>query len=168
MSWLILFLETIAVNNYPCKPLVHFWLHHTALVRGFWISRKGGTGGGGWGCLQRYMHMVAARLGCERAMVGIRRATPRPDCMDRLRTCYSLLVEVSGREVSLGSEQVFDNWECWLLHEWAWSRSWVCLLKLEVDMGSVLESELVQKQRYGALRHVWVKSSLKWNNWEFI
>ena len=31
------------------------------------------------------MHMVAARLGFEKAMVGTRRATPRPDCMDRLR-----------------------------------------------------------------------------------
>ena len=30
------------------------------------------------------MHMVAARLGCERAMVGTRRATSHPDCMDRL------------------------------------------------------------------------------------
>ena len=29
--------------------------------------------------------MVAARLGFEKAMVGTRWATPRPDCMDRLR-----------------------------------------------------------------------------------
>ena len=27
------------------------------------------------------MHMVAARLGCERAMVGTSWATPRPECM---------------------------------------------------------------------------------------
>ena len=30
----------------------------------FCISRKGGTGGGGWGHPQDDMHMAAARLGC--------------------------------------------------------------------------------------------------------
>ena len=34
---------------------------------------------------------------------------------------------------------------CMLVNEWAWSRSRVCLLRLEVDLGSVLESELGQK-----------------------
>ena len=29
-----------------------------------------------------------------------------------------------------------------LVNEWVWSRSRDCLLRLEVDMGSVLESEL--------------------------
>ena len=29
---------------------------------------------------------------------------------------------------------------CMLVNEWAWSRSRVCLLRLEVDLGSVLES----------------------------
>jgi len=38
-----------------------------------------------------------------------------------------------------------------LVNEWAWSGSRVCLLRLEVDLGSVLESELVQKWRYRAL-----------------
>ena len=43
---------------------------------------------------------------------------------------------------------------CMLVNEWAWLKS-VCLLRLQVDMGSVLESELGQKWRYGALkRHV--------------
>ena len=37
------------------------------------------------------MHMVAARLGCERAMDGTRWATSRPDRMDRKH--YSNLVE---------------------------------------------------------------------------
>ena len=35
------------------------------------------------------MHMVAARLGFEKAMVGTRWATPRPDCVDMLRKHYS-------------------------------------------------------------------------------
>ena len=41
---------------------------------------------------------------------------------------------------------------CMLIDEWAWSKSQVCLLRLEVDLGSVLESELSQKWRYGALK----------------
>ena len=31
---------------------------------------------------------------------------------------------------------------CMLVNEWAWSKPRVCLLMLELDMGSVLESEL--------------------------
>ena len=50
----------------------------------FCVSRKGGTGGGGCGHRLGAVHMVAARLGFEMAMVGTGRATPRPDCMDRL------------------------------------------------------------------------------------
>ena len=37
---------------------------------------EGGTGGGGWGHLQDAVHMVAARLGFEKAMVGTGRASP--------------------------------------------------------------------------------------------
>ena len=46
---------------------MHFWLHHSVqkddlrtLARGFCISRKGGTGGGGWGHLVGDIYMVAA------------------------------------------------------------------------------------------------------------
>ena len=42
--------------------------------------------------------------------------------------------------------------QCMLVNEWAWLRSLVCLLRLEVDLGSVLESELGQIGKYGALR----------------
>ena len=35
------------------------------------------------------MHMVAARLGFEKAMVGTQKATPRPDCMDRRGKHYT-------------------------------------------------------------------------------
>ena len=34
---------------------------------------------------------------------------------------------------------------CMLVNEWAWLKSRVLLLMLEVDFGSVLESELGQK-----------------------
>ena len=55
-------------------------------------SRKGGTGGGGWGHPQGDMHMVAARLGCQSAMVGTGWANSCHGCMDRLRKRYSYLV----------------------------------------------------------------------------
>ena len=53
------------------------------------ISRKrgtggGGIGGGGWGHPQGDMHMVAARLSCQNAMVGTMWANSCPGCMDRL------------------------------------------------------------------------------------
>ena len=38
---------------------------------------------------------------------------------------------------------------CMLVNKWVWSKSSVCLQTLEVDMGSVLESEL---WRYGILK----------------
>ena len=41
------------------------------------------------------MHMVAARLGCQSAMVGTGLANSCPGCMDRLRKCYLYLVEGS-------------------------------------------------------------------------
>ena len=95
--------QSILVN--PLNPIVHFWLHHTAhcaekivsacYMRRFCVSRKGGTGGGGWGHPQGGMHMVAARLGCQSAMVGTGWANSCPGCMDRLRKRYSHLVEGS-------------------------------------------------------------------------
>ena len=41
---------------------------------------------------------------------------------------------------------------CMLVNEWAWLGTPVGLLRLEVDLSSVLESELEQKWRYGALK----------------
>ena len=47
-------------------------------MRWFRVSRKGGTGGSGWGHLQGAVHMEAARLGFEKALVGTGRTTPPP------------------------------------------------------------------------------------------
>ena len=76
-----------------------FWLHHTAhckslcaLCARFCVSRKGGTGGVGWGHPAGDMHMVAAQLGCQSAMVGTGLANSCPGCMDRLTKRYSYLV----------------------------------------------------------------------------
>ena len=38
------------------------------------------------------------------------------------------------------------------VNEWVWLKSRDCLLRPEVDMGAVLESELGEKWRYGALK----------------
>ena len=98
------------------------------------------------------MHMVAARLGFEKTMVGTRWATPRHDCMDRLRKHHSHLAEgwFLARKAawSLSGCTGTNSADYYaLVNEWAWSKSRDCLLRLEVDMGSVLESELGQKWR---------------------
>ena len=95
------------------------------------------------------MHMVAARLGFEKAMVGTRWATPRPDCMDRLRKYYSHLAEgwLLARKAawSLSGCMATNSADYYMLvNEWVWSKSRDCLLRPEVDIGSVLESELGQ------------------------
>ena len=76
---------------------------------GFWISRKGGTEGGGWGHPQGDVHVVDSRLGCEKVMVGTGWATSHPECMDKLTKHYSVLVGglISGKEGCLGSEWVY-------------------------------------------------------------
>jgi len=105
------------------------------------------------GHLQGAVHMVAARLGFEKAMVGTRRATPCPDCMNRLRKHYPHFAEglflarkaawaLSGCMATTSADYYM------LVHEWVWSKSRDCLLWPEVDTGAVLESELGQKWRY--------------------
>ena len=103
---------------------MYFWLYHTAhcaekivctLAHGFCINKKCGTGGGGWGHLQGDMHTVAARLGCQRAMLGIRWVNSHPGYMDSLREntiLSSCRVLISGKEGCLDSECVYGNQEC--------------------------------------------------------
>ena len=74
------------------------------------------------------VQVVAARLGFEKAMVGTRRATQHPDCMDRLRKHYSHLAEgwflarkaawaLSGCMASNSAD--FNM----LVNEWVWPKS---------------------------------------------
>ena len=103
------------------------------------------------------MHMVAARLGCQSAMVGTGWATSCPGCVDRLRKRYSHLVGGSflakKAAWALSGCMTTESADCcMLINEGVWSRSQVCLLRLEVDLDSVLESELGQKWRYGVLK----------------
>ena len=60
---------------------------------------------------------------------------------------------ISGREGCLHGCMTTESADyCMLINEWAWLRSQVCLLRLEVDLGSGFESELGQKWRYGGLK----------------
>ena len=55
---------------------------------------------------------------------------------------------VSGREAACtlsGCLTTQSAEYCMLVNEWAWLRSQLCLLRLEVEFGTVLESELGQK-----------------------
>ena len=95
--------------------------------------------GGGWGHPQGDMHMVAARLGCQSAMVGTGWVTFCPGCMDRLRKRYSQLVGGSflGGKVAWTLSGCMTTWTlsgcmttksadyCMFVNEWAWSRSQV-------------------------------------------
>ena len=101
--------------------------------------------------------MPAARLGCKMTMVGTRWANSRPGCMSKLRKRYS---HHSGGSFLAGKHclalsgclPIKSADQCMLVNEWAWLMSQVCLLRLEVQLASVLESELGQKWRYGALK----------------
>ena len=71
---------TLLLN--PKLPFGYIILRVSAgYARWFCVSRKGGTGGGGWVHPQGGMHMVAAGLGCESAMVGTVWANSCPGCM---------------------------------------------------------------------------------------
>ena len=102
-------------------------------------------------------HSTLCRVTCtwwlldffERAMVGTRWTTSCPDCMDRLR---KYLVEgwfpARTAAWALSGYMATDSADhCMLINEWLWSKSRDCLLKLELDISSVLESELGQKGR---------------------
>ena len=65
--------------------------------------------------------------------------------MDRLRKHYTLRRFISDKESCLGSERVESADYYMLVNGWAWLRSQVCFLRLEVDLGLGLESELRQK-----------------------
>ena len=78
------------------------------------------------------MHMVAARLGCKRVMVGTRWANSCPGYIDGLRKRYSHLVEGSflARKAAWALNGCMTTKSadyCMVVNEWAWLRSRVCL-----------------------------------------
>ena len=64
-------------------------------ARWFCISRKGGTGGGGWGYPQGDLHMVAVVAVCRNALVGTGWSNSCLVCTNRLRKHCSHIVESS-------------------------------------------------------------------------
>ena len=76
------------------------------------VSRKGGTGGGGWGYPQGAVQMGLTRFGCEKVMVWTRWATSQPECLDRLTKNHSISPcrgLISSREGCLGSKIMFES-----------------------------------------------------------
>ena len=65
------------------------------LARWFCVSRKGGTGGGGWGHPQGDLHMLAVVAVCRNALVGTGWSNSCLVCTNRLRKHCSHLVESS-------------------------------------------------------------------------
>ena len=66
-----------------------------ALSRWFCVSRKGGTGGGGWEYPQDDLHMVAVVAVCRNALVGTGWSNSCLVCTNRLRKHCSHLVKSS-------------------------------------------------------------------------
>ena len=96
------------------------------------VSRKGGTGGGGWDHPEGAVHMAAARLGCKSNMVGTGWANSHPGCTSRLRKCYSRLLGgsfLAGKAPwALSGCLVTENADyCMVINEWVWLRSRVCI-----------------------------------------
>ena len=78
------------------------------------------------------VHMVAARLGCKRRMVGTGWANSRPGFTNRLRKLYCHLV--GGSSLAGKAAWELSRWlptnnadYCILINELAWLRSCVCL-----------------------------------------
>ena len=97
--------------------------------------------------IQRSLHILAY----------VQLAHSRPGCRSKLRKCYShlsggsFLAEKASWALS-GCLPIESADYYMLVNELAWLMSQVCLLRLEVELASVLESELEQKWRYGALK----------------
>ena len=90
----MLSLARVLIKLKPFKPYSALLVtsHCAVYARRFCVSTKSGKGRGGWGHLQVDIHMVAAKLGCQTAMVSTRWANSCPRCMDRLGKCYSHLL----------------------------------------------------------------------------
>ena len=151
--------------SYPFKPYGALWLHHTvhcaekivcAHLRAGSASALTGEVGG-------IIHRVPCTwwlLGLavsKGAIIGTRWAHSRPGCIDRLRKRYSHLIGSSflawKAAWALSRCLITKSADyCMLVNEWVWLRLQVWLLRLEVDLGSVVESELAKKWRYSVLK----------------
>ena len=136
------------------------------LARRFCVSRKIGTGGGGWGHPHIAVHMAAVRLSCKSNMVGTGWANSPPGYMSRLRKCYSHLLwgSFQARKASWAPSGCLLTKSadyCMLVNEWVWLRSQVCLLSLKVVR--FLSQSSDRNEDMVHYKHIYVKSGLKWN-----
>ena len=74
---------------YPYSALLvtSFCVLH--LLLWFCVSKRSGTGGGGWCHTVGALHMAAVRLGFKGALGGTRWVNSHIGCMNRIRKCYS-------------------------------------------------------------------------------
>ena len=125
---------------YPLNPIVHFWLHHTAHCA---LHRKDNCACGS---------VSAERVG--EGEVGV--VTHRVTCTWWLLLGLAVKAPWLGQDgpiLALAWAGGMTNMRadyCMLIHEWEWLRSSLLVQNLKVDLGSVLESELGLKWRYGA------------------
>ena len=87
-------------NALLCAFIAADLTHKTLLIMSYCaaqvLRQQKGWDRGRWvGSPQGAVHMVAARLGCKRTMVGTSWVNSRPGCMSRLRKHYPLYSEDS-------------------------------------------------------------------------
>ena len=100
---------------------MHFWLHYTAhsakkIAFACWCAGSASAervGQGEVGEVTHRVHMVAARLGCKKAMVGTEWTNYHSDCMNRHEKHHSHLLGGSFlADRSARAEWVFARREC--------------------------------------------------------
>ena len=145
-------LAEIAILN----PIVHFWLHHTAHCAERIVSARLRTGSAlAERVGQGEMGGVTCRVLCTWWLLGLAFKRPWlvPGGPPHTLTAWTGLENTTltwflARKAawSLSRCMATDSADyCMLVNEWVWSKSRDCLLRPEVDMGAVLESELGQK-----------------------
>ena len=115
------------------------------------LRRKKGWNKERWvGSPQGAVHMATARLGCKRTMVGTGRVNSHPGCTNRLRDATLSLWGsfLAGKAVCVlnGPRMLII---AWIVNEWVWLKSRVCLLWLEVHFVLVRAQTEI---KYGALK----------------
>ena len=119
-----------ASDRMPLNSVVHFW--HTCVQV---LHEQKGWDRGRWvGSPQGDMHMVAARLGCQYAVVGTGWANSCPGCMERFRKHDSHVVGGSflAAKAAWALSRCLPTESadyCMLVSEWAWFKVMSLLVK---------------------------------------
>ena len=142
---------------------MHFWLHHTAhcaetIVSAHWYTGSVSAERVGQGEVGGVTHRVTYTWW----LLGLAVKTPwLGPCGPILSLAAwtglenATLTFLAGKAAwTLSGCLTTESADCicMFVNEWAWLKSRVCLLKLKMSLGSVLELELRQIWRYSALR----------------